>query len=88
MASAVCIWSGGTNVPTQMALRRDGIVFKRYKARDKFGFNWTRWSKTFKRIEITREFRPDSCISTGVAILSLVKAKPGELPPRVQLPND
>lgn len=88
MATAVCVWSGGTNVPTMMALRSDGLIFKRYRARDRFGFNWTPWARTYKRVEVGPEFKPDPCISTGVAILSLVKPKPGQRAPRIQLPND
>lgn len=87
MAGALCIWAGGTNVPIQVALRNDGTVFKRYKARDEHGFNWTKWKKTARKA-IDRDYRPEPCISTGVAILSLMKPTAKRGVPRVQLPND
>lgn len=87
MAGAMCIWAGGTNVPIQVAMRYDGTVFKRYKARDQYGFNWTKWKKTARKT-LTPDYTPEPCISTGVAILSLLRPSSKKPVPKVQLPND
>ena len=87
MATAQCLWAGGTNTPTQVALRGDGAYFQRYRRRDDRGLTWSPWRMT-KRTTLAPDFKPDRCISIGVAILSLVPPPKRAKGPAIRLPND
>ena len=46
MAKAIAIFTGGITELREVAIREDGVAFKRAQFRNHYGIRWSKWTKT------------------------------------------
>lgn len=45
MAKAIQTYTGGINGLIEAAIREDGVLFKRYQDKTRYGYRWTGWKE-------------------------------------------
>jgi hypothetical protein len=70
MSKAVAIYTGGITERREVAVRDDGMVFRRCQDKGRYGYFWTKWTTSTQRIDVgqlpdvlfgLRRATPDDC---------------------------
>lgn len=71
-SNVVALYTGGIHSLIEVAVRDDGVVFRRYQNRDpRYGYRWTAWSATSERWGDNLRANPEPTRSAGFATLFL-----------------